>query len=114
MAEMKQFHQYLALADPLVNFATKEDIAKSARLLAINVAHYESVYGELPLDEMLAMAFPDCRRYSNSVGYESPLTGNPHRYFRHMLMYYAAESCLTSAGYRRVFHERPHQRRQTS
>ena len=59
MADMQQFRQYLTLADQLANFATKEDIAECARLLAINVAHYESVYGELPLDETLAMAYAD-------------------------------------------------------
>src|SRR5665647_1194253 len=56
MADMQQFRHYLSLADQLASFATKEDLAECARLLAINVAHYESVYGELPLDETLAMA----------------------------------------------------------
>ena len=59
MADMQQFRQYLSLADQLVNFASKEDLAECARLLAINVAHYESVYGELPLDETLAMAYAE-------------------------------------------------------
>lgn len=59
LADMQQFRQYLSLADQLANIATKEDLAEFARLLAINVAHYESVYGELPLDETLAMAYAD-------------------------------------------------------
>lgn len=42
-----------------MNFASKEDIAECARILAINTAHYESVYGALPLDETLAVAYAD-------------------------------------------------------
>jgi len=34
---------------------SKDDLAECARLLALNVAHYQSKYGELPLDEKLAM-----------------------------------------------------------
>ena len=34
---------------------SKEDIAECASLLAMNVAHYQSKYGELPLEEKLAM-----------------------------------------------------------
>jgi hypothetical protein len=34
---------------------SKEDLAECARLLALNVARYQSKYGELPLDETLAM-----------------------------------------------------------
>ena len=30
-------------------------MAECARLMALNVAHYQSKYGELPLDETLAM-----------------------------------------------------------
>ena len=39
--------------------AAKEDLAECARLLAINIAHYESVYGALPLDETLEMAYAE-------------------------------------------------------
>ena len=35
------------------SIASKEDLAKCARLLAINVAHYKLVYGTLPLDEAI-------------------------------------------------------------
>ena len=59
MVDMSQFQQYLKLADQLTSFATKEDLAECARLLAINIAHYESKYGQLPLDETLAMAYAD-------------------------------------------------------
>ena len=56
MTDMYRFNQYLSLADQLANAATKEDLAECARSLAINIAHYELVYGALPLDETLEMA----------------------------------------------------------
>ena len=36
-----------------------EDLAECARLLAINLAHYESVHGALPLDETLEIAYTE-------------------------------------------------------
>jgi hypothetical protein len=59
MPDMNRFQQYLQLADQLASFATKEDLAECARLLAINIAHYESVHGALPLDETLQMAYSE-------------------------------------------------------
>lgn len=59
MTDMYRFNQYINLADQLANAATKEDLAECARLLAINIAHYESVHGALPLDETLEMAYSD-------------------------------------------------------
>jgi hypothetical protein len=59
MPDMKKFNQFLNLADQLSFAATKEDLAECARLLAINIAHYESVYGALPIDETLEMAYSD-------------------------------------------------------
>lgn len=32
-----------------------KDVAETARILALNSAHYQSKFGELPLDETLAM-----------------------------------------------------------
>lgn len=55
MSDLATFGQYYALADQLIEKSTKEDIAETARLLALNLAHYQSKYGELPLDETLAM-----------------------------------------------------------
>lgn len=54
MVDLTRFQQYLSLADQLVEVASKEDVAECARLLAINLAHYELKYGALPLDETLA------------------------------------------------------------
>ena len=59
MVNMSQFQQYLKVADQLTSVASKEDLAECARLLAINIAHYQSKYGQLPLDESLAMAYAD-------------------------------------------------------
>jgi hypothetical protein len=59
MVDTTQFQQYLTLGDQLANFATKEDLAECARLLAINIAHYELKYGHLSLDETLAIAYTD-------------------------------------------------------
>ena len=59
MVNMQLFKQYLHLSDQLINFATKEDLAECARLLAINIAHYESVHGPLPLDITLEMTYAE-------------------------------------------------------
>ena len=59
MTDMYRFNHYLTLADQLAKAATKEDLAECARLLAINIAHYESVHGPLPLAETLEMAYSD-------------------------------------------------------
>lgn len=55
MSDLATFEQYYKLADQLIEKVSKDDIAECARLLALNVAHYQSKYGELPLDETLAM-----------------------------------------------------------
>ena len=55
MSDLSTFEQYYKLADQLIEKVSKEDVAECARLLALNVAHYQSKYGELPLDETLAM-----------------------------------------------------------
>ena len=55
MSELSMFAQYNKLADQLIEKVSKEDLAECARPLALNVAHYKSKYGELPLDETLAM-----------------------------------------------------------
>lgn len=55
MADISNFAQYYKLADQLIEKCSKEDIAETARLLALNIAHYQSKFGELPLEEQLAM-----------------------------------------------------------
>lgn len=54
MADLSSFQQYYKLADVLIEQASKEQLAECARLLALNLAHYQGLYGEVPLDEVLA------------------------------------------------------------
>lgn len=49
----------MALVDRLVQIADKDDLAECARLLAMNVAHYEMKYGEMPLQDRLAMTYAE-------------------------------------------------------
>ena len=57
MTDLTELQQYLQLADRLVETANKEQLAECARLLALNLAHYEMQYGELPLDVTLATTY---------------------------------------------------------
>ena len=43
------------LADQLIAGASKEDLAEAARLLALNVAHYQLKFGALPLENFADM-----------------------------------------------------------
>jgi hypothetical protein len=54
MTDLSLFAEYNKLADLLISKATKEQVAECARLLALNLAHYQSKYGDLPLEETLA------------------------------------------------------------
>jgi hypothetical protein len=55
MSELTELQQIMALVDKLVQVAGKDDLAECARLLAMNVAHYELRYGALPLEEQLTI-----------------------------------------------------------
>lgn len=54
MPDLTEFQQYYKLADKLIESATKEDLAECARLLALNLAHYQGKFGEIPLEDTLA------------------------------------------------------------
>jgi len=54
MSDFATFKQYYNLADHLLETSTKDDIAETARLLAMNIAHYQMKYGALPLEDTLA------------------------------------------------------------
>ena len=54
MTDLTKFRQYNEIADQLIEIADKEQLAECARLLAMNVAHYEMTYGAVLLDEVLA------------------------------------------------------------
>jgi hypothetical protein len=55
MSDLSALAQYNILADLLIKKASKEDIAECASMLAMNVAHYKSKFGVLPVEETLAM-----------------------------------------------------------
>ncbi len=59
MADLSLFDQYNKLAIQLIENATKEQLAECAQLLAMNLAHYQGKYGEVPLEETLAMLDTD-------------------------------------------------------
>jgi hypothetical protein len=59
MADLSEFNQYCKLADMLIDQADKEQVAECARLLALNLAHYQGKVGEISLDETLAVLNAD-------------------------------------------------------
>ena len=48
----QQFKAYWQLSEELIAGATKEDVAETARILAMQVAHYARKYGELPIPDL--------------------------------------------------------------
>lgn len=59
MATLLELSHLYNLTDQLLEKASKRDIAEAARLLAVNLAHYKMKYGELPLEETLALLDAD-------------------------------------------------------
>lgn len=55
MADLSDFQQYYRLADILIEQAGKDQLAECARLLALNLAHYQGKFGEIPLGDTLAI-----------------------------------------------------------
>ena len=55
MADLSSFQQYYRLADALIENASREQLAECARLLALNLAHYQGLYGEVSLNEVQAV-----------------------------------------------------------
>lgn len=55
MADQSDLQQYYRLADILIEQAGKEQLAQCARLLALNLAHYQGKFGEMPLEATLAI-----------------------------------------------------------
>ncbi len=49
MSNLSKLEQYMQLVDRLVQIADKEELAECTRLLAMNIAHYETIFGELTL-----------------------------------------------------------------
>lgn len=58
----EEFQHYLTLSEDMVAMSSKEALVKTARILAMQAAHYASKYGEEPLADlstMLAAGSPD-------------------------------------------------------
>ncbi len=55
MAERVTFKQYYELGNILIEKASKEQLAECARLLALNLAHYQGKYGDLPMEGTLLL-----------------------------------------------------------
>lgn len=47
--EFERFAAYLKIADKMIEQASKDDIADTARVLALHLAHYRAQHGEIPL-----------------------------------------------------------------
>ncbi|MBK9022131.1 MAG: hypothetical protein IPL72_20105 [Sulfuritalea sp.] len=47
-----EFKAYWQLSEELIADATKEDLAETARILAMQAAHYARKFGELPIPDM--------------------------------------------------------------
>lgn len=55
MTDLAIFQQYYKLADLLIDQASKDQLAECARLLALNLAHYQGRFGAIALEETLAI-----------------------------------------------------------
>ena len=55
MADLSDFPQYYRLANVLMAQSSKEQLAECVRLLALNLAHYQGRFGEIPLEDALAV-----------------------------------------------------------
>ena len=55
MDHWDKFTTYYELADKMMEELPKEAVAECARFLAMNVAHYRSKFGALPLEESWSM-----------------------------------------------------------
>lgn len=50
-----EFKAYWNLSEELIGKATKEQLAETARILALQSAHYARKYGELPLPSLFEL-----------------------------------------------------------
>lgn len=55
MVDLTRFSEFYRLADVLIERSSKEQLTVCARLLALNLAHYQGLYGEIPLSDTLAI-----------------------------------------------------------
>ena|SRR5258706_10099638 len=47
--------EYLKLTDKMINEASKDALAEAARMLAVQVGHYQRKFGNLPFDEAMEL-----------------------------------------------------------
>lgn len=52
MDDLDDFRNFYELADHIIADASKEGVAETGRLLALNVAHYQLKYGAFPAGEL--------------------------------------------------------------
>jgi len=50
---IERFAEYLKVSDALLEQATKDEIADTARVLAFHLGHYRTRYGDIPTTESL-------------------------------------------------------------
>ena len=50
-----EFKAYSTIAEELIGKASKEQLAETARILALQSAHYARKYGELPLPDLFEL-----------------------------------------------------------
>jgi hypothetical protein len=50
--EFEEFRAYWQLSEEMIADATKEDLAETARILALQAAHYARKYGDLHLPDL--------------------------------------------------------------
>lgn len=46
--QFERFATYLKVADKMIHEASKDRVAETAQVLAVELAHYRSIFGEMP------------------------------------------------------------------
>ena len=54
MSDFAEFKQCYSLADKLIDELTKEQVAESARMMAVHLADYVQRFGEIPQGDLLS------------------------------------------------------------
>ena len=65
-SERDGLEQYCRFADALIEAASKDELARCARLLALGLARYRAAYGELPEVESQLFQGSDTRAPANA------------------------------------------------
>lgn len=62
----EEFRRYLALSEDMVTLSSKAMLVKTARILAMQAAHYAAKYGEEPLVDLANLLDDDSLGYSRA------------------------------------------------